>query len=74
MSGTLLPILWISLEVSILSPSMRHTSVGFIVSIEAEDPVYAALAVTLQIAPCSATLCPFRNGASISRIEALAAS
>ena len=35
---------------------------------------YSAFAVTIQIAPCSATLCPFWNGASISRIDALAAA
>ena len=34
----------------------------------------AAFAVTIQIAPGSATVCPFRNGASVSRIEALAAA
>jgi hypothetical protein len=35
---------------------------------------YPTLAVTIQIAPGSATLLPVRNGASVSRIEALAAA
>ncbi len=46
-----------------------------LLAMTARNPApYAAFAVTIQIAPWSATDCPFRNGVSVSRIEALAAS